>query len=327
MRCCCRATPSARSASRACARTTSTSPATSTSSTPSGRCTPRARRPTRSRSPTSCAAAGLLEQVGGAEALHAPAERHAGDLQRRPLRPHRPGHGAAAAADRRRRRHRRDGLRRARRRHQGRRRGRVQGLQGRRGPGHRLDPAAQRIHQGGHGPASRRRSPGATRSPARPPATTTSTSCSRACSRRTLNIVGARPAMGKTAFGLGMAAHVAQTTGRARARVLARDGPQRADPAHPVAARPRSTRRRCATAASASPTGPRSAGPSGASRCRLFLDDNPSVTVMEIRAKARRLKAAPWRPGPDRHRLPPADDAATAPPRTARSRSARSAGT
>ena len=32
----------------------------------------------------------------------------------------------------------------------------------------------------------------------------------------TLNIVGARPAMGKTAFGLGMATHVAQTTRRSR---------------------------------------------------------------------------------------------------------------
>ena len=32
----------------------------------------------------------------------------------------------------------------------------------------------------------------------------------------TLNIVGARPAMGKTSLGLGIAAHVAQTTRQAR---------------------------------------------------------------------------------------------------------------
>ena len=80
------------------------------------------------------------------------AERHAGDLQRRPLRADRAGHGDPAPPDPRRRRHRRDGLQRARRRHQGRRRRRVEGVQGRRGPGHRLDPAAQRVDQGGDGP-------------------------------------------------------------------------------------------------------------------------------------------------------------------------------
>ena len=55
---------------------------------------------------------------------------------------------------------------------------------------------------------------------------TTSTSCSPACSPATLNIVGARPAMGKTAFGLGMATHVAQHVDQAGAGVLARDGPR-----------------------------------------------------------------------------------------------------
>ena len=50
----------------------------------------------------------------------------------------------------------------------------------------------------------------------------------------TLNIIGARPAMGKTAFGLGMATHVAKTTQQAGAVVLARDGPRRAHPANPV---------------------------------------------------------------------------------------------
>ena len=53
---------------------------------------------------------GLLEQVGGVEALHAPAERHAGDLQRRPLRQDRPGRGHAAPPHHRRRRHLRDRL-------------------------------------------------------------------------------------------------------------------------------------------------------------------------------------------------------------------------
>ena len=113
-----------------------------------------------------------------------PAERHAGDLQRRPLRPHRAGHGAAAAPDPRRRRHRRDGLRRARRRHQGRRRGRVEGVQGRRGAGHRLHPAAQRVDQGGDGPPRGDVRPGRHHHRHGDRATTTSTSCCRACSPR-----------------------------------------------------------------------------------------------------------------------------------------------
>ncbi len=40
----------------------------------------------------------------------------------------------------------------------------------------------------------------------------------------------------------------------------------------------------------------------------LFIDDNPNLTVMEIRAKARRLKAPRGRPRPDHRRLPAADD-------------------
>ena len=40
----------------------------------------------------------------------------------------------------------------------------------------------------------------------------------------------------------------------------------------------------------------------------LFLDDNPRVTVMEIRAKARRLKSRFGGLGADPHRLPPADE-------------------
>ena len=57
----------------------------------------------------------------------------------------------------------------------------------------------------------------------------------------------------------------------------------------------------------------------------LYLDDNPRVTVMEIRAKARRMKARIRRAGADRHRLPAADERRRRTPRTASSRSARSA--
>ena len=151
-RCCCRATPSAPSASRACAPRTSTARPTSTSSTPSAPCTP----PARPADTITVADELRARRAARADRRHRgaarAAERHPGDLQRRPLRPHRAGHGAAAPADPRRRRHRRDGLRRARRRHQGRRRGRVEGVQGRRGPRHRLDAAAQRVDQGRDGP-------------------------------------------------------------------------------------------------------------------------------------------------------------------------------
>ena len=39
----------------------------------------------------------------------------------------------------------------------------------------------------------------------------------------------------------------------------------------------------------------------------LFIDENPNVTVMEIRAKARRIKSRYGGLGTDRRRLPPAD--------------------
>ena len=39
----------------------------------------------------------------------------------------------------------------------------------------------------------------------------------------------------------------------------------------------------------------------------LYIDDNPNLTIMEIRAKARRLKSRVGDLGPDRHRLPAAD--------------------
>ena len=84
---------------------------------------------------------GLLDEIGGAAAAARAAERHAGHLERVALRQDRAGHGGAAAPDQRRQRDRRDRLPRARRRHQGARRGRDQGLRGGRGPRHRLDPS------------------------------------------------------------------------------------------------------------------------------------------------------------------------------------------
>ncbi|HEY7628967.1 MAG TPA: replicative DNA helicase, partial [Ilumatobacteraceae bacterium] len=106
----------------------------------------------------------------------------------------------------------------------------------------------------------------------------------------TLNIIGARPAMGKTSLGLGIAAHVAQTTRRPvlifslemghaelTQRILSSE------------AEVDSQKLRTGRLVEADWT------KIGRAINRLdvpmFLDDNPRVTVMEIRAKARRMKA------------------------------------
>jgi replicative DNA helicase len=105
-----------------------------------------------------------------------------------------------------------------------------------------------------------------------------------------LYIVGARPAMGKTAFGLGMATHVAQHTAKPvlvfslemghnelTQRILASE------------ARVDSTKIRTGRLAEADWA--KIGKAIGRLEVPLLLDDNPRVTVMEIRAKARRIKA------------------------------------
>lgn len=105
-----------------------------------------------------------------------------------------------------------------------------------------------------------------------------------------LYIVGARPAMGKTAFGLGMASHVAQHQHKPvlvfslemghtelTQRILASE------------ARVDSTKFRTGRLAEADWA--KIGKAIGRLEVPLFLDDNPRVTVMEIRAKARRIKA------------------------------------
>lgn len=104
----------------------------------------------------------------------------------------------------------------------------------------------------------------------------------------TLNIVGARPAMGKTAFGLGMATHIAKTTNRPvlvfslemghaelTGRILSSE------------AEVDSTKIRNGNLAEADWA--KIGRAVGRLEVPLFLDENPRVTVMEIRAKARRL--------------------------------------
>ena len=108
--------------------------------------------------------------------------------------------------------------------------------------------------------------------------------------RSSLYIVGARPAMGKTAFGLGLATHIAQLAhqpvlvfslemGHAELtqRILSSE------------ARVDSTKLRTGRLAEADWA--KIGKAIGRLEVPLFLDDNPRVTVMEMRAKARRIKA------------------------------------
>jgi replicative DNA helicase len=106
----------------------------------------------------------------------------------------------------------------------------------------------------------------------------------------TLNVVGARPSMGKTAFALGMAVNVAVVTQKPvlffslemghrelTQRILCSEA--RVDSSK--------LRKGQLTAADWSKIG----RAVGRLEAPLFIDDNPNVTVMEIRAKARRLLA------------------------------------
>jgi replicative DNA helicase len=106
----------------------------------------------------------------------------------------------------------------------------------------------------------------------------------------TLNIVGARPAMGKTSFGLGIASHIAMTAkkpvlffslemGHAELtqRILSSE------------ARVDSQKLRSGRLVDSDWT--KIGRAINRLEVPLYLDDNPRVTVMEIRAKARRMKA------------------------------------
>jgi len=105
-----------------------------------------------------------------------------------------------------------------------------------------------------------------------------------------LYIVGARPAMGKTAFGLGIAAHVAQhTTKPVLVFSLEMAHHELAQRILSSEARVDSTKLR--TGKLADTDWAKIGRAIGRLEVPLFLDDNPRVTVMEIRAKARRIKA------------------------------------
>ena len=104
----------------------------------------------------------------------------------------------------------------------------------------------------------------------------------------TLNVIGARPSMGKTAFALGLATHAAVEAGKAvlffslemghkelTQRVLSSEA--RVDSSK--------LRKGQLSAQDWSKIG----RAVGRLEAPLFIDDNPNVTVMEIRAKARRM--------------------------------------
>ena len=112
----------------------------------------------------------------------------------------------------------------------------------------------------------------------------------------TLNVVGARPSMGKTAFGLGIASHVARAGLPVLFFSLEMGHKELTQRILASEARVDSTKMRNGrlTQQDWSKIG-RAIGE--LEHAPLFIDDNPLVTVMEIRAKARRLVARTGRLG------------------------------
>lgn len=105
----------------------------------------------------------------------------------------------------------------------------------------------------------------------------------------TLNIVGARPAMGKTAFALGMATHVAQNT-RQPVLVFSLEMGHAELTQRVLSSEARVDSQKLRTGRLSEADWTKIGRAIGRLEVPLFLDDNPRVTVMEIRAKARRLK-------------------------------------
>ena len=105
-----------------------------------------------------------------------------------------------------------------------------------------------------------------------------------------LYIVGARPAMGKTAFGLGMATHVAQN-GQKPVLVFSLEMGHAELTQRILSSEARVDSMKIRTGRLAEADWAKIGKAIGRLEVPLFLDDNPRVTVMEIRAKARRIKA------------------------------------
>jgi replicative DNA helicase len=105
-----------------------------------------------------------------------------------------------------------------------------------------------------------------------------------------LYIVGARPAMGKSSFALGMASHVAQHSAKPVLMFSLEMGHQEMTQSI-LASEARVDRTKLRTGKLAEADWAKIGKAIGRLEVPLFLDDNPRVTVMEIRAKARRIKA------------------------------------
>lgn len=106
-----------------------------------------------------------------------------------------------------------------------------------------------------------------------------------------LIIVGARPAMGKTAFALGMAAHAA-VDARVPTLVFSLEMSCEEITNRLLVSEAKVDASRMRNGRLSEPDWPKiSQAVARLGEAPLFIDDNPNTTVMEIRAKARRLKA------------------------------------
>ncbi|MGH9057031.1 MAG: replicative DNA helicase [Acidimicrobiales bacterium] len=106
----------------------------------------------------------------------------------------------------------------------------------------------------------------------------------------TLNIVGARPSMGKTAFALGIAAH-ATVIARVPTLVFSLEMSHEEITQRLLVSEARVDGSRIRNGRLADSDWPKISQAIGRlGDAPLFIDDNPALTVMEIRAKARRLK-------------------------------------
>ncbi len=107
----------------------------------------------------------------------------------------------------------------------------------------------------------------------------------------TLVIVGARPAVGKTAFALGMAAHAAMEA-RVPTLVFSLEMSHEELTQRLLVSEARVDAGRIRNGRLADSDWPKiSQAIARLGDAPLFIDDNPNLTVMEMRAKARRLKA------------------------------------
>jgi replicative DNA helicase len=106
----------------------------------------------------------------------------------------------------------------------------------------------------------------------------------------TLNIVGARPAMGKTAFGLGIATHVA-TTARKPVLFFSLEMGHAELTQRILSSEARVDSQKLRNGRLIESDWTKIGRAINRLEVPLYLDDNPRVTVMEIRAKARRMKA------------------------------------